>query len=73
MKGVLWKLAKRLSYIEDARCLKVNLAGRPIPVKVLIWTRVRMENFLSPDFKGYWCQGYFPCTPQYFTSCPSTL
>jgi len=24
MKGVLWKVAKRLSYIEDARCLKVN-------------------------------------------------
>ena len=23
MKGVLWKVAKRLSYIQDARCLKV--------------------------------------------------
>jgi len=24
MKSVLWRLAKRLSYIEDARCLKVK-------------------------------------------------
>jgi len=24
MKSVLWKVAKRLSYTEDARCLKVN-------------------------------------------------
>ena len=25
IKNVLWRVAKRLSYIEDARCLKVNL------------------------------------------------
>ena len=25
IKNVLWKVAKRLSYTEDARCLKVNL------------------------------------------------
>ena len=25
IKSVLWGVAKRLSYIEDARCLKVNL------------------------------------------------
>jgi len=25
IKSVLWRVAKRLSYIEDARCLKVNL------------------------------------------------
>jgi len=24
IKSVLWSVAKRLSYIEDARCLKVN-------------------------------------------------
>jgi len=24
IKNVLWRAAKRLSYIEDARCLKVN-------------------------------------------------
>jgi len=24
MKSILWRLAKRLSYIEDARCLKVK-------------------------------------------------
>ena len=25
IKSVLWRVAKRLSYIEDARCLKVNI------------------------------------------------
>jgi len=25
IKSVLWTVAKRLSYIEDARCLKVNI------------------------------------------------
>jgi len=24
IKSVFWRVAKRLSYIEDARCLKVN-------------------------------------------------
>jgi len=27
IKSVLWRAAKRLSYIQDARCLKVNVAG----------------------------------------------
>ena len=27
IKSVLWRAAKRLSYIEDARCLKVNLTN----------------------------------------------
>jgi len=27
IKSVLWKVAKRLSYIEDARCLKVEGHG----------------------------------------------
>ena len=31
IKSVLWKVAKRLSYIEDARCLKVNISfGSPV-------------------------------------------
>jgi len=25
IKSVLWRVAKRLTYIEDARCLKVKL------------------------------------------------
>ena len=25
IKSVLWRVAKRLSYIEEARCLKVNV------------------------------------------------
>jgi len=25
IKSILWRVAKRLSYTEDARCLKVNM------------------------------------------------
>jgi len=28
IKSVLWRVAKRLSYIEDARCLNVNKSRR---------------------------------------------
>jgi hypothetical protein len=28
IKSVLWRVAKRLSYIEDARCLKVKRSSR---------------------------------------------
>ena len=28
IKRVLWRVAKRLSYIQDARCVKVNLLHR---------------------------------------------
>ena len=27
IKSVLWRVAKRLSYIEEARCLKVNVGS----------------------------------------------
>jgi len=27
IKSILWRVAKRLSYIEEARCLKVNQLG----------------------------------------------
>ena len=28
IKSVPWRVAKRVSYIEDARCLKVNVRGK---------------------------------------------
>ena len=33
IKSVLWKVAKRLSYIQDARCLKVTCRNRQHPRK----------------------------------------
>jgi len=30
IKSVLWRVAKRLSYIEEARCLKVNSVCRNV-------------------------------------------
>ena len=32
MKSVLWRIVKRLSYTEDARCLKVNMSGSTFSV-----------------------------------------
>ena len=32
IKSVLWRVSKRLSYIEDARCLKVNGINEFLPV-----------------------------------------
>ena len=36
MKSILWRVAKRLSYKKDARCLKVNvvLYSRQVPSNV---------------------------------------
>ena len=48
IKSVLWRVAKRLSYIEDARCLKVNTFN-------LLHVRVgAINDQLSnmPDFEG---------------------
>ena len=42
IKSVLWRVAKRLSYIEEARCLKVNLGT----VAVLMHRRVPMKQRL---------------------------
>ena len=33
IKSVLWGIAKRLSYIEDARCLKVNFTDFEMYIK----------------------------------------
>ena len=35
MKSVLWRVAKRLSYIEDARRLKVNICNKSGLLKIL--------------------------------------
>jgi len=36
IKSVLWRLAKLLSYIEDARCLKVNHYNAEFKLKRLL-------------------------------------
>jgi len=44
MKSVLWRVAKRLSYIEDARCLKVKyLTTLPSQLRVAYY-----ETFTRP-------------------------
>ena len=38
IKSVLWRVAKRLSYIEDARCLKVKNQ------ELVIWLPATFQN-----------------------------
>ena len=40
VKRVFWRVAKRLSYIEDARCLKVNLVK---------WSGRRLKDVIKSD------------------------
>jgi hypothetical protein len=38
IKSVLWRIAKRLSYIEDAWCLKVNMSFPVYEFWSLVWS-----------------------------------
>ena len=44
IKSFLWRVAKCLSYIEDARCLKFNIAGNS---KTYLGLHVKCTIFLS--------------------------
>ena len=46
IKSVLWRVAKRLSYIEDARCLKIKSRRINRAYSAVTWYRVR-EAFLN--------------------------
>ena len=49
-KGVLWRVAKRLSYIEEARCLKVNIKGVRGSLLIL-WTQT--EDIWNVQFTSF--------------------
>ena len=44
IKSVLWRVVKCLSYIEEARCLKVNLTG----CFALLWNAVILKFLEQP-------------------------
>ena len=44
IKSVLWIVAKRLSYIQDARCLKVNYKKMEAKILALRYTKPREYN-----------------------------
>ena len=57
IKSVLWRVAKRLSYIEDALCLKVKVTVvsfygkkkvRERNVTLTIWSIYKHETVVSP-------------------------
>jgi len=46
IKRVLWRVAKRLSYIQDARCLKVNMSTYNVMIILCIYTQeLRLKYF----------------------------
>jgi len=45
IKSVLWRVAKRLSYTEDARCLKVNDSTSSDDGRRLIPTDAYIKRF----------------------------
>ena len=57
IKSVLWRVAKRLSYIEDARCLKVNAV---MELTLYFWIR---SNIISPfaPRSTKWCLSFAFC------------
>jgi len=55
IKSVLWRVAKCLSYIEEARCLKVNAVGQTDGCLLCRYTECRMDGTCSKqhlDFGG---------------------
>jgi len=44
IKSVLWRVAKCLSYIEEARCLKVNVVQRMTAEQIVL--NAELENSL---------------------------
>ena len=47
IKSVLWRVVKRLSYIQDARCLKVNNSNITLCYSIVSTTTVQiLSQFL---------------------------
>ena len=51
IKSVLWRVAKRLSYIEDARCLKDNKSKLSHPVGLTCHFISMMNSHVNIKFK----------------------
>jgi len=50
MKSVLWRVAKRLSYIEDARCLRLKCIAKVVgwrETTTFIWMGLRTIGWIS--------------------------
>ena len=52
IKSVLWRVAKRLSYIQDARCLKVNLVSYFSPREREMWRANEQAEWSLPYIVG---------------------
>ena len=66
MKSVLWRVAKYLSYIEEARCLKVN---PEYPNKTYVPARSDTITFdtLCPTLQDIVCSYFFPTSTDLFS------
>jgi len=82
IKSVHWRVAKRLSYIEDARCLKVkterNIRIRGHSVKVICglssWYATASLGYWIPMFRRYIdLRNVWNRSPIYAASHPENL
>ena len=65
IKSVLWRVAKHLSYIEDARCLKVNFMLRTLENSLCVtshiwWSQIRIP-FPSLPLASDFCDQLLTC------------
>ena len=69
IKSVLWRVAKRLSFIEEARCLKVNVTVSGIVHKYTGWILFlsAQHNVLDTDKKFKFSTGNL-CSNNLYTA-----
>ena len=53
IKSVLWRVAKRLSYKQDARCLKVNVSEHSFEKKVYKYKEDIVKGEIDKIIKKY--------------------
>ena len=76
IKSLLWRVAKRLSYIEDGRCLKVNMGGREGSSENQSnnYFRPKCLKFYMKEMLLEWCRWHDAlCTEMPFTCVPYTF
>ena len=82
IKGVLWRVAKRLSYIEEARCLKVKVETEVFvlsveQVTVAVCCRDKDDEALNRHYKYFllFLERYIVSgiTAAIWAHCPSQL
>ena len=59
IKSIIWRVAKCLSYIEEARCLKVNILRASVQDLILL-LKTTVENYFQNNFNFSQCPFLIP-------------